>query len=164
MREDVETIFGPKRALEDFIEAKQKGQTRFFGVTVHHDLSVIRTCIERFASDAVLIPVTPAEPAQARFLEPVLPGAVKKGIGLAGMKTYFRGLASRLPRYTSMWPFFRFASSQPVSTVVIGCDDVARLEEKVRAAEAFVPLPAGEQKELIRDIAPLDRQPMYYNP
>jgi hypothetical protein len=85
-------------------------------------------------------------------------------MGIIGMKTYFRGFASRLPGYTSMEPFFRYALSQPVSTIVIGCDSIAQLEENVRFAESFEPMPPGEQAKLIRDISPFARQLMYYKP
>jgi aryl-alcohol dehydrogenase-like predicted oxidoreductase len=161
---EVEEIFGPGGAIEAFGEAKTKGWTRFIGVTGHHDPAVLRMCIERFAFDTVLMPVNPAEPAHRSFLETVLPLAREKGMGIIGMKTYFRGFASRLPGYTSMEPFFRYALSQPVSTIVIGCDSIAQLEENVRFAESFEPMPPGEQEKLIRDISPFARQLMYYKP
>ena len=162
--EDVEGIFGPGGAIEAFVEAKEKGLTRFIGVTGHHDPAVIRQCIERFAFDTVLMPVNPAEPAQESFLDGVLPLARKKDMGIIGMKVYFRGFASRLPGYPSLEPFLRFALSQPVSTVVVGCDSIAQLEENVRFAESFEPMTAEEQAKLIRDVAPFARQLMYYKP
>ena len=162
--EDVEGIFGPGGAIEAFVEAKEKGLTRFIGVTGHHDPAVIRQCIERFAFDTVLMPVNPAEPAHQSFLDGVLPLARKKDMGIIGMKVYFRGFASRLPGYPSLEPFLRFALSQPVSTVVIGCDSIAQLEENVRFAESFEPLTAEEQATLIRDVSPFARQLMYYKP
>jgi aryl-alcohol dehydrogenase-like predicted oxidoreductase len=163
-RGEVEEIFGPGGAIEAFREAKKKGMTRFIGVTGHHDPDVIRLCIERFDFDTVLMPVNPAEPAHRGFPETVLPLARERDMGIIGMKTYFRGFASRLPWYTSMEPFFRFALSQPLSTAVIGCDTIAQLEENVRFAESFVPMSVEEQRKLERDIAPFARQLMYYKP
>ena len=59
--EDVQAIFGPKGAIEAFIEAKHKGMTRLIGVTGHRDPSITRHCIEKFNFDTVLVPVNPAE-------------------------------------------------------------------------------------------------------
>jgi hypothetical protein len=85
-------------------------------------------------------------------------------MGVIGMKVYFRGLASKLPWYTSMEPFLRFALSQPVSAVVVGCDDIAQLDENIRFAGSFEPMTEAEQQKLIRDIAPFGRRMMYYKP
>jgi aryl-alcohol dehydrogenase-like predicted oxidoreductase len=161
---EIEEIFGPGGAIEAFAEAKQKGLTRFIGVTGHHDPAIIRQCIERFAFDTVLMPVNPAEPAHESFIDQVLPLAREKGMGIIGMKVYFRGFASRLPWFTSMEPFLRYALSQQVSTVVIGCDSIAQLEENVRFAEAFEPMTEEEQRRIERDVAPFARQLMYYKP
>jgi predicted aldo/keto reductase-like oxidoreductase len=162
--EEIEEIFGPRGAIEAFVEAKQQGKTRFIGVTGHHDPSIIRKCIERFDFDTVLMPVNPAEQKYKSFIEVVLPLAREKNMGIIGMKVYFRGYASRLPWYTTMKPFLRFALSQPVTNVVIGCDDIAQLEQNVEFTHAFDPMSAEEQRRLIHDISPFARQIMYYKP
>jgi predicted aldo/keto reductase-like oxidoreductase len=161
---EIAEIFGPGGAIEAFVEAKQQGKTRFIGVTGHHDPSIIKKCIERFDFDTVLMPVNPAEPAYKSFIDEVLPLAREKNMGIIGMKAYFRGFAAKLPGYTTMEPFLRFALSQPVSTVVIGCDNVAQLEENVRFAESFEPMTEEQQQKLVRDVEPFSRQLMYYKP
>jgi len=161
---DLAEIFGPGGAIEAFIEAKQQGKVRFIGVTGHHDPAIIRKCIELFAFDTVLMPVNAAEPAYASFLAEVLPLAREKNMGIIGMKVYFRGFASKLPGHTGMEPYLRFALSQPITNVVVGCDDIAQLEENVRFAEAFTPMTADEQRNLVRNTAPFARQLMYYKP
>jgi predicted aldo/keto reductase-like oxidoreductase len=80
------------------------------------------------------------------------------------MKTYLRGFASRLPWYVSMEPFFRFALSQPVSTIVIGCDDLSQLEENAAFARSCEPMTMPEQENLVHDVAPFARQLLYYKP
>jgi aryl-alcohol dehydrogenase-like predicted oxidoreductase len=101
---DLEEIFGPGGAIEAFVRAKEKGLTRFIGVTGHEDPSIIRECIERFDFDTVLLPVNPAEPAGRDFIEGVIPLAVNKGMGIVGMKVYIRGLTARVPSFKSMEP------------------------------------------------------------
>lgn len=162
--DDVEAIFGAGGAIEAFIEAKEKGLTRFIGVTGHHDPSILRTCIERFDFDTVLLPVNPAEPRYRSFLEEVVPFARSKEMGIVGMKVYLRGFVSRLPGYTGMGPFLRFALSQPVTNVVIGCDDVVQLQKNASFARSFSPMKEAEQDELIRSISPYARELMFYKP
>jgi aryl-alcohol dehydrogenase-like predicted oxidoreductase len=161
---DIAEIFGPGGAIEAFVEAKEQGKTRFIGVTGHQDPSIIRKCIEQFNFDTVLMPVNPAEPKYESFIENVLPLARERNMGVIGMKVYLRGFASRLPWYTSMEPFLRFALSQPVTNVVIGCDDIAQLEQNMKFAASFKPMTPEEQQALIRDTSPFARQLMYYKP
>jgi aryl-alcohol dehydrogenase-like predicted oxidoreductase len=162
--EEIEEIFGPGGAIEAFVEARGKGLVRFIGVTGHHDPAIIRACIERFPFDTVLLPVNPAEPAHQNFIEEVIPLAREREMGIVGMKVYLRGLAARLPGCSGMAPFLRFALSQPVSTIVIGCDDLLQMEENVRFARSFAPMSKEEQEELVFRVAPFARQLMYYKP
>ncbi|HJX30475.1 MAG TPA: aldo/keto reductase [Thermodesulfobacteriota bacterium] len=161
---EMEEIFGPKGALEAFVEAKDKGLVRFIGVTGHHNPLITKQCLQRFDFDTVLIPVNPAEPAYKSFLAEVIPAAKHKGTGIVGMKVYFRGFAAKLPWFETMEPFFRFALSQSITTVVIGCDDVEQVEENVKLAGSFSPLTEKETQELIRKVSPFARELMYYKP
>jgi predicted aldo/keto reductase-like oxidoreductase len=162
--EDMEEIFGPRGALEAFREARDKGLVRFIGVTGHHDPLITKRCIEMFDFDTVLIPVNPAEPSYKSYIDTVIPPASQKGMGIVAMKVYFRGFAARIPDYQGMEPFFRFALSQPVTTAVIGCDDIHQLEENVSFASSFTPMPQEEENKLLEFVAPYARQLMYYKP
>jgi aryl-alcohol dehydrogenase-like predicted oxidoreductase len=162
--EDVEEIFGPRGALEAFREARDKGLARFIGVTGHHDPLITKRCIEMFDFDTVLIPVNPAEPFFKSYIDTVIPPASQKGMGIIAMKVYLRGFAASIPGFSGMEPFFRFALSQPVTTAVIGCDDLLQLEENVSSAASFTPMTIEEQTELQEFVAPYARQLMYYKP
>jgi aryl-alcohol dehydrogenase-like predicted oxidoreductase len=162
--EDVEEICGPGGALEAFQEARDKGFVRFLGITGHHDPAILLRCMERFNFDTVLIPVNPAEPVYMSFIEEVIPVARGKGMGIVGMKVYFRGLATKLPWFVSLEPFYRYALSKPITTAVIGCDDIEQLQENVRHATSFKTMSVGEQRELTDAVSPYARQLMYYKP
>lgn len=162
--EEMEEIFGPFGALEAFVEAKDKGVVRFIGVTGHHDPLITKQCLQQFDFDTVLVPVNPAELAYKSYLNEVIPAANNKGMGIVGMKTYFRGLAPQLPGFETIEPFFRFALSQPITTAVIGCNNVGQLEENVRLAEFFSPMTENEAQELITKVSPYARELMYYKP
>lgn len=163
-REDILAIFGPGGAMEAFVEAKEKGLVRFIGVTGHQDPFVIRACIERFPFDTVLLPVNPAEPAHRNFINEVIPPAQERQMGIIGMKVYLRGQAAQLADHLGMSPYLCYALSQPVSNIIIGCDDLRQLEENVRLAQSFMPMTKEEQEELVLHIAPFARQLMYYKP
>ena len=163
-KEDVEEIFGPEGAIEAFRESRDKGFVRFIGVTGHHDPGILLGCIERFHFDTVLLPVNPAEPTYKSFIDEVIPVAKDKGMGIIGMKVYFRGLATKLPGVTSLGPFYRYALSQPITTAVIGCDDLLQLKENVGFATSFKAMPIEEQRELVNAVSQHARQLMYYKP
>ena len=162
--DDIDTIFGHGGALEAFVRAKEKGLARFIGITGHHDPEVICRCLNLFDFDTVLMPVNPAEPHYKDFLARVLPLATKKQMGVIGMKVYLRGLAARIPWYSSMEPFFRFALTNPVSTVVVGCDNLDQLEENVRIASSFIPMKSEETNSLVAAVKPYARHLLYYKP
>jgi predicted aldo/keto reductase-like oxidoreductase len=94
----------------------------------------------------------------------VIPVARYKGMGIVGMKVYFRGFATKLPGVTSLEPFYRYALSQPITTAVIGCDDIEQLQENVRLATYFKAMSFKEQRKLMGAVSPHARQLMYYKP
>jgi predicted aldo/keto reductase-like oxidoreductase len=161
---EIKEIFGPGGAIEAFAEAKKKGLTRLIGVTGHHNPAILKKCVGMFDFDTVLLPVNPAEPHYQSFIGEVIPVAQQKGMGIIGMKVYFRSVAAQLPWYDTMETFLHFALTQPVTTTVIGCDSIAQLEENVSFAKRFRPMSEGQMKSLVEKIRPYARQLMYYKP
>jgi len=56
----------------------------------------------------------------------------------------------------------RYVLSLPVSTVIVGCDSVAQLEENVRLARAFTPLSAAQMAALEEKAQPVHRQSLFF--
>lgn len=162
--EEIAEIFGRGGAIEAFVEAKEKGLVRYIGVTGHHDPDILRKCIEIFDFDTVLMPVNPGEPSYRSFIEVAMPSAREREMGVIAMKVYFRGIATRLHWFTTLEPFYRYALSHPVTTAVIGCDDIGQLEENIRFAGAFVPMTHEEMDDLAGRVAPYAKRLMYYKP
>ena len=162
--EDMQEIFGSQGALAAFVEAREKGLVRFIGITGHHDPDILIKCMEKFNFDTVLLPINPAEPHYLSFIDSVLPVARKKKMGIIAMKVYWRGFAKKIPQVSSLEPFLRFALSNPVSTAVIGCDNIKQLEENVRFATSFKPMTAKEKEALVTSVALYARRLMYYKP
>jgi predicted aldo/keto reductase-like oxidoreductase len=163
-KDDIQEIFGTGGAIHAFIEAKQKGLVRFIGVTGHHEPKILKKCLEMFDFDTILFPVNPAEPSYNSFFDLLFTYARQKNLGIIGMKVYFRGLAEKLSWAQTIEPFLHYALSQPVTTVVIGCDNPLQLEQNVKYAVNFKPMSDRDMKNLVQKTAPYARQLMYYKP
>jgi len=55
-----------------------------------------------------------------------------------------------------------YVLSLPVSTVIIGCDTVAQLEENVRLAREFTPLNESQMAALAEKTAPIAKQALFF--
>ena len=91
-----EIIMGPGGALEFLIEAKQKGLTRFIGVTGHglHAPKFHRQTLERFAFDSVLLPcnyLLMQDPKYAAEFQELLSYCQKHQIAVQTIKSIARG-------------------------------------------------------------------------
>jgi aryl-alcohol dehydrogenase-like predicted oxidoreductase len=163
--EDLEAIAAPGGTLEAFREAKEKGWTRFIGVTGHHDPEVLRRALDLHDFDTVLLPVNPAEPQDRSFL-PLAGEALARGKGVIGMKVLCRGLLPQLAEEPGKLTFelVAYALSQPVSLVVIGGDTPGQVKALAYAAQNFVTMTPEEQKTLEEAVAPFARRLMYYKP
>ncbi|HBG47768.1 MAG TPA: aldo/keto reductase [Deltaproteobacteria bacterium] len=157
--DEVNKIFGPEGAIEGFIHARDKGLVKYIGVTGHHDPLIIKKCLESFDFDAVLVPVNPAEPFYKCFLDEVVPLASAKDTAIAGMKVYMKGLF-QAPRRLLL----SYALTQPISTAVVGCDNIDQMNENAEAASEFQPLKYKEVQRFTQMIEPYARQLMFYKP
>ncbi|MDD2903080.1 MAG: aldo/keto reductase [Syntrophales bacterium] len=163
--EDLEAITMPGGILEAFREAKEKGWTRFIGVTGHHDPEILRRALDLYDFDTVLLPVNPAEPQDRSFL-PLAADARERGLGVIGMKVLCRGLLPRMAEEPGRLTFdlVAYALSQPVSLVVIGGDTPGQVKALAHAAANFTPMSPEERKALEDAVAPFAQRLMYYKP
>jgi aryl-alcohol dehydrogenase-like predicted oxidoreductase len=66
------------------------------------------------------------------------------------------------PGTLTMKEAMRYTLSHPVSTVIIGVDNVAQLEENVRIAREFLPLSASQLEALEQKVKPVHGQASWY--
>jgi aryl-alcohol dehydrogenase-like predicted oxidoreductase len=163
--EDLQELTAPGGGLEAFREAKEKGWTRFVGVTGHHDPDVLRRALDLFPFDTVLLPVNPAEPRDRSFL-PLAAEVSARGLGVIAMKVLCRGLLVRLAENPEelVPELVAYALSQPVSVAVIGADTPDQVRQLADSARNFLPMTPQEQQVLEEAVAPFARQLMYYKP
>jgi len=159
---DLDVIFGSKGASKAFEAAKRNKLARFVGISGHRNPTVLSRALDLFPFDTVLMPVNPAEPHYWSFLSEVLPKAQEKGMGILGMKTLSRGVSIKIFGAESVGGFLRFAMTQPISAVVVGCETIEQLEMNVRIARSFQPMPRKDQDVLLNRVKSYARELMYY--
>jgi aryl-alcohol dehydrogenase-like predicted oxidoreductase len=69
-------------------------------------------------------------------------------MGIIAMKIPARGRLFRQGGITSMRDAMTYVLSKPVSTVIVGCDNVKQVEENVEIARNFRPLSTEKMAEL----------------
>jgi len=175
--EQVEEVFAPSGAIEALVEARDQGIVRHLGISGHADPDVLIATIERFEFDTVLMALNAADPHHLSFKEKLLPMAVEKEMGIIGMKIPARGLilsswkapedpdsryADTVPGTLNMREAMRYVMSLPVSTVIVGCDDIPQLEENIEIARSFNPLSEDQLAKLEERAEPVHKQALFF--
>ncbi len=181
--EDVDAIFAKGGAMEALVEMQQQGVVRYLGVTGHYRPEALIDTIGRHPFDTILMSMNAADSHIHSFTDKLLPLAVEKQMGIVGMKVPSRGrllaswtpppieaqrhawegsaIATR-PGVMTMREAMRFTLTHPVSTVIIGCDTIAQLEENVHIAREFTPLSHTEMARLNAMAAPVAEQSLFF--
>ena len=180
--DQVEQIFGKGGAMEALQQAREQKMVRYLGVTGHADPDVLIESIRRFPFDTVLLALNAADRHHLSFSAKLLPLAVEKQMGIIGMKIPARGRiltswnppaanqpagwegrADR-PGTLNMREAMYYVLTHPVSTVIIGCDSIAQVEENVQLARDFTPLSDAQISALAEKSAPVARQALFFRP
>jgi hypothetical protein len=181
--EDVDAIFGKGGAMEALIEMHEQKVVRFLGVTGHYRPEALMDAIDRHPFDTILMALNAADTHIHSFTDKLLPLAVEKQMGIIGMKVPARGrllaswtppsleaqqhswegsaIATR-PGVMDMRDAMNFVLSHPVSTIIIGCDNIAQLEENVRIARDFTPLSNTQMATLNQLAEPVAKQSLFF--
>lgn len=177
--EQVEQIFAPDGAMTALVAARDQKMVRHLGITGHADPDVLVEAIRRFPFDTILLALNAADRHHRSFAEKLLPLAVEKEMGIIGMKIPARGAilsswtppqpgepSSRIqatgPGTITMREAMRYVLSLPVSTVIVGCDSIAQLEENLEIARDFTPLAGSQLAELEQRTEPIARQALFF--
>jgi uncharacterized protein len=181
--EDVNAIFAKGGAMEALIEMQQQKVVRFLGVTGHYRPDALIDAVNRHPFDTILMALNAADTHIHSFTDQLLPLVVEKQMGIIGMKVPSRGrllagwtppsleaqqhswegsaIATR-PGVMSMPEAMHFTLSLPVSTVIIGCDNLAQLEQNVQIARDFTPLSQNQMAALNELAAPVAKQSLFF--
>jgi uncharacterized protein len=181
--EDVNAVFAPGGAMQALLEMQQQKVVRFLGVTGHYRPEALIDAVNRHPFDTILLALNAADIHIHSFQDKLLPLVVEKQMGIIGMKVPARGrlLTSWTPppveQQQHMWEgsaiatrtgvmnmrdAMYFTLSHPVSTVIIGCDSIAQLEENVQFAQNFTPLSQSQIAGLNQLAEPVAKQSLFF--
>jgi len=173
--DDINQIFAKGGALEALVQAREQKMVRFLGITGHSNPDVLMEAMRRFPFDSILMAVNAADPHKLSFREKLLPLSVEREMAIIGMKIPSRGRLITTPN--PQGPYWRdglkpgtlsmkdalyYTLSLPVSTVIIGCDNVQQLEENVRLAREFTPLSDTQMAALTERTTPIADQALFF--
>ena len=141
---------GKGGALEAAIQAREEGLVRYLSISCHTDPQILVEALDRFPFDSALIAVSALDHFMLSFAEEFLPVANSRGIATIGMKVL--GLGSLTHEVQRS---LRYAFSLPVSTVIVGMETMAQLEQNLAIAESFTPPTDEERLAFFKDTIPL---------
>jgi uncharacterized protein len=182
--DNVDAIFAKGGAMEALLEMQQQKVVRFLGITGHYRPDALMECINRHPFDTILMAMNAADPHHFSFNEELLPLAVERQMGIIGMKIPARGrilstwtpppieeqkhswegmsVQATTPGALTMREAMYYTLSRPVSTVIIGCDSIAQLEENVQLAREFTPLSDHQAAELVKRAEPVSKPSLFF--
>ena len=160
--EQLDQIFADDGAIHALLEAREQGIVKNLGITGHADPDVLIEGLNRFDFDTILLALNPADKFHRPFMDKLLPLANEKGMGVIAMKIPARGRIFQDGGLTSMREALTWTFSQPVSTVIVGCDDIPQLEENISAAADFKPLNSAQMAAIEEKVAGYPLEASFY--
>jgi aryl-alcohol dehydrogenase-like predicted oxidoreductase len=178
-QDQVDKIFADDGALKALEKARSEGMVRFLGITGHYEPIILQQCIDRFDFDTILMAVNGADVHYLSFKNYLLPEVQKKGMGIISMKVATRGrmlstwtpppmdeqperMATGLPGALTIKEALEYNMTLPVSTTIIGVDNVEQIEENVKIASEFSPLSHDQMAAIEYKCLPIVRQGLYF--
>lgn len=146
----LDAFTGKGGALEAAIQACDQGLVHHISISCHTDPQILVEALNRFPFDSALIALSALDHFILSFAEEFLPVANAKGIATIGMKVM--GLGSLTHEVERA---LRYAFALPVSTVIVGMETMAQLEENLQIAENFTPMTDAERLAFFQDIISL---------
>jgi hypothetical protein len=181
---DVNDVFAKGGAMEALVEMQQQKVVRNLGITGHYRPEALMECIRRHPFDTILMAMNAADPHHYSFNQELLPLAVERQMGIIGMKIPARGrllsswtpptieqqkhswegmtVQATGPGTINMREAMYYTLSRPVSTVIIGCDSIAQLEENVQLAREFTPLSDNQTDALVKRAEPVSKPSLFF--
>jgi hypothetical protein len=160
--EDIDRIFAEDGVIRAMEKARDEKIVRFLGITGHADPAPMKELVDRYPFDAVLMALNAADKHYDPFIEKLLPTAVEKQMGIIGMKIPARDRIFSHGGIITMKEAMSYTMSLPVSTIIVGIDQIPELEENIRIAREFEPLTADEMLAIEDKVKPHHEHLLFY--
>lgn len=170
--EELDKAMKPGGAIEALIEARERGLTKYLGITGHglNTPAVHLEALERFDFDTVMFPINPVLYANASYREAterLLDVCQQRDVGVMVIKSVAKGPWGDRPKQYNTWyePYdlqgkitgsVHFALSQQPVAGIAAAGDIRLLPMILRAAETFQTLSRAEQDALIAEAQTLE--------
>jgi len=160
--ETLDRITGDDGVLKAMIKARDEKMIRFIGFSGHEGPDVLNALSERFPFDNVLVAINAADKHHDPFIEKFLPNAVAREMGIVGMKIPARDRIFANGGIITMKEAMDYVLTLPVSTIIVGIDKIAELEENINIAKEFRPLTADEMLAIEAKTKPHYRDLLFF--
>lgn len=145
---DLKKIFADDGAIKAFEKARRDGIVKYLGITGHYDPLVLAKGINEYDFNCILMALNAADKHNASFIDNLLPLALKKNLGIIGMKIPARGRIFKPDGITTMKQAMEYVLTLPVSTIIVGISTLNELEENIKIAKNFKYLTNEQMKKL----------------
>ena len=85
---DIDKVLAPGGTLETLLKAKERGLTKFIGVTSHNSPEKVNRMIETNLVDVMMVPINTVDRDRHDFEKTCLPLAESLGVGVIAMKVF----------------------------------------------------------------------------
>jgi aryl-alcohol dehydrogenase-like predicted oxidoreductase len=162
--EELDAVTAKGGALEAAVEARQRGLTRFIGITGHgvDAPAIYLEALRRFDFDSILFPLNFIQMANPKYradAEALIAECRRKDVGTMAIKTITKGPWKEELQWAACWyePFHEMETIQKGVNFALSHDvtglctvgDVHVLPKVLEACEKFTPMPADEREKLI---------------
>ncbi len=142
--ETLDRMFAEDGVIKALEKARDEKMVRFVGFTGHEGPDVMNALADRYPFDNVLVAINAADKHHDSFIEKFLPNVVEKNMGIVGMKIPARDRIFSHGGIITMKEAMEYVLTLPVSTIIVGLDNLEELEENIEIAKNFKPLSADE--------------------
>ncbi|WP_105617817.1 aldo/keto reductase [Vallitalea okinawensis] len=148
-QEELEQILGPDGALEAFEKAKKDGKVRHIAISSHGRPNTLYKALQSYPFDLFMTGMNYYDKFNYPQLEnEIIPYALDENIGMLAMKSLADGYL-----YRSVENALKYSLSLPVTSVVMGINNMEQLKKDIELAQTFKTL-TSEDKQQIYDNAP----------
>ncbi|MEQ1946139.1 MAG: aldo/keto reductase [Bryobacteraceae bacterium] len=144
-----DAIFAPGGVIEAIDQAKRQGKVRFVGFTGHKHPDIhLSVLSHNYPFDTIQMPLNCMDTHFHSFERRVLPEALKRGMGVFGMKSFGGGAEIIKGRMASPREALRYSMSLPAASIISGIDTLDVLRQNLDVACGFEPMNAEEMDAL----------------
>ncbi len=158
----LDKIFSDGGVIKAMEKARDQKMIQFIGFTGHENPDVMKAMAERYPFDNVLVAINAADKHHDPFIEKFLPTPVSKNMGIIGMKIPARDRIFAHGGIITIKEAMEYVMTLPVSTIIIGIDDIPQLEENMIIARKFRPLNADQMLAIEEKTKPYYKELQFF--